>query len=630
MRLASFDIFDTVLIRKCGKPENIFYLLAHKLYPGDKDKRENFVAWRREAEGRVANNIKGGETTITDIYTVEGVTLFHDYTPAQLIEAEKEVEAENLTANPAVKAIIEKCRAEGKTICFISDMYLDSEFLARVLKREGCLTGEERVYVSCEEEARKSTGALFDKVCNYLHPTEWEHYGDHPVSDVKRAINRGIEAKQINTAYTENEKHLADNSKQHGNELSCLAGLQRTARIKLGNAPFTTLAADFVAPAYIPYVKFILEKAKELGIKRLYFLSRDSYILQKIAETEQANYPDVQLKYLFVSRKALLLPYLHKPSADKFIAIQDKQTLIGKNTEELLLGIGTNRAELKEKYSTTIGYTKIESVKEEKDFIEKIFGTASSYKSHLQELAQEKRTLLNEYFAQEELFDNVKTAMVDVGWLGTTRLMINSILKEEGHKETPFFYYGIRGDVLNENYGKYYSYNTPQELSTELTTLIENYFSASPYPSTIGYCETNGIIAPCFKPGEEYKESNIIKANTAACEFIAKEIALNRFCPVAFKEWCKRASQDILSLKHSDIDLSPLCEAEIFDGKPFVKKLSARELLNIILLGGRCTAFDKASVKLSVGNSLFPVTWGICQITGKIRRFLYLKLKKQK
>ena len=40
MKLASFDIFDTTLIRKCGKPGNIFYILAHKLYPSDKAKRE--------------------------------------------------------------------------------------------------------------------------------------------------------------------------------------------------------------------------------------------------------------------------------------------------------------------------------------------------------------------------------------------------------------------------------------------------------------------------------------------------------------------------------------------------------------------------------------------------------------
>ena len=33
MKLASFDIFDTTLIRKCGVPENIFYLLSKYLYP---------------------------------------------------------------------------------------------------------------------------------------------------------------------------------------------------------------------------------------------------------------------------------------------------------------------------------------------------------------------------------------------------------------------------------------------------------------------------------------------------------------------------------------------------------------------------------------------------------------------
>ena len=31
-KLASFDIFDTVLIRKCGSPENIFYLLSRRIY----------------------------------------------------------------------------------------------------------------------------------------------------------------------------------------------------------------------------------------------------------------------------------------------------------------------------------------------------------------------------------------------------------------------------------------------------------------------------------------------------------------------------------------------------------------------------------------------------------------------
>lgn len=627
MNLASFDIFDTVLLRRCGKPGNIFHLLAQKLYPGDAAKREAFIWWRRQAEGRVARLIKGRETSIADIYTDAGVAQFDDYTHAQLIDAEKEIEADNLTANPAVKSIIEKCRKEGKTICFISDMYLDSEFLTQMLKREGCLAGNEKVYVSCEEGARKSTGALFDKVRNYINPTQWEHYGDHLVSDVKRAKEKGIRATLIDSAFTESEKHIADNCKQHGYELSCLAGLQRVARITNGHNAYSTLAADFVAPAYIPYVQFVLEKAKELGIKRLYFLSRDSYILQKIAVQMQGGYPGIELKYLFVSRKALLLPYLQEPTAAKFLAVQDKQTLVGKYVKELLNSLGTSSAELKERFSTEFEYSRITNKQQEADFLNKIFGEKSYFYNHLKKIATEKREFLNAYFAQEGLFDNSEKAMVDVGWLGTTRLMINSILREEKLMNTQFFYYGVRGDVLDSSHGVFYNYFTPQELSTELTTMVENYFSASPYPSTTGYRVENGRVIPTFKEGTGIKSNKIIDANIAACTYIAGEILHTATLKAdILRTWCKRTTETMLALKHRDINLHPLCDAEAFDGKPFVKILSTKELLNIMLLGGRCTAFDKASVRLTTGR-LFGLAWKICRVTGKIRRFIYLKFK---
>lgn len=55
MKLVSFDIFDTTLVRKCGAPENIFYLLANRIF-GSSDKcaayRNSFFLWRRKAEGR--------------------------------------------------------------------------------------------------------------------------------------------------------------------------------------------------------------------------------------------------------------------------------------------------------------------------------------------------------------------------------------------------------------------------------------------------------------------------------------------------------------------------------------------------------------------------------------------------
>ena len=114
MKLASFDIFDTTLIRKCGKPENIFYILAHKLYPNDKAKREDFLLWRKGAESEAIRRKPGKDVTIEDVYSSEELKGFDEYTIAQLIEAEKRVEAENLIANPAIRDVIN--RKESKAI----------------------------------------------------------------------------------------------------------------------------------------------------------------------------------------------------------------------------------------------------------------------------------------------------------------------------------------------------------------------------------------------------------------------------------------------------------------------------------------------------------------------------------
>lgn len=642
MKLASFDIFDTTLIRKCGKPGNIFYILAHKLYPNDKAKREDFLLWRKGAESEARRRKPGKDVTIEDIYSSEEITGFAEYTPEQLIEAEKSIEAEQLIANPAIRDVIKQKREQGYTICFISDMYLPSNMLKEVLEREDCIKSDEFVYVSCEWDARKSNGALYKKLKEQLKPKEWEHYGDHPVSDYKIAKRYGIKATKVKTDFTTAEDGtIMPRSNRHHYKSSILAGLSRAARIHFGNNAYTTIAADFVAPAYIPYVHFALETARERGIKTLYFLSRDSYILQQIAE--QPPHDGIELHYLFVSRKSLLLPYLHNATADKFLAIQDKRTIRGKNIKELTQSLGTTTDELKEIFGIEFNFNKITTKEQEKIFLNAIFGSESKYLPTLNKRAKEKRALLNGYFTQEKVFGNSTTAMVDVGWLGTTRLMINSILKEEGYPETTFFYYGVRGDVMHSKYGCYYTYYTPTQLSTEGTTLIENYFSASPYPSTIGYKENenDGILEPVFPKDCEYKENEIVKANVTVAKWMCNEIitTLPLFIeegnhlwgrsPVPlenhFWAWGKQAVEEMLKL-NKDVDVTPLMKTAEFDNTVFVRKLTIKEFFNIVCLGGRATAFDRGSLRITCGKQLFPCVDKIAHFTGNIRRRLYLRL----
>ena len=652
MKLASFDIFDTTLIRKCGKPGNIFYILTHRLYPGDKAKREDFLLWRMGAESEARRRKSGKDVTIEDIYNGDELKGFGEYTTAQLIEAEKCVEAENLIANPAIRDIIKKKRKEGYTISFISDMYMPSDFLKEVLEREGCIEHFETVYVSCEWNARKSNGALYKKLKEKLKPQHWEHFGDHPVSDVKMAKHYGIKATKVKTDFTiaESCAILPRDNRNHY-ESSILTGLSRAARIHFGNDAYTTIAANYVAPAYIPYVHFALETARERGVKTLYFLSRDSYILQQIAE--QLPHEGIELRYLFVSRKSLLLPYLHNATAEKFLAIQDKRTIRGKNIQELTQSFGTTTDELKETFGIEFNFNKITTKEQEKIFLNAIFGSESKYLPTLNERAKEKRALLNGYFKQENVFGNNTTAMVDVGWLGTTRLMINRILKEEGYPETTFFYYGVRSDVMHSKYGRYYTYYSPTQLSTEGTTIIENYFSASPYPSTVGYKENDGILEPVFPKDCEYKENEIVKANVTVAKWMCNEIVkintpncssskgschlvnegfLNRggfIIPLEkhFWAWGKQAVEEMLKL-NKDVDVTPLMKAAEFDNTAFVRKLTMKEFFNIVCFGGRATAFDRGSLRITCGKHIFSCIDKIARFTGNIRRRLYLKLHK--
>lgn len=624
MKLASFDIFDTTLIRKCGKPINIFYLLAHKLYPNDCEKREAFFEWRKGAERGLSAVLGGRETTINDIYNSNIISKFKEYSRNELIEAEKAIEIENLVANPEIKTVIADKRNQGYTVCFISDMYLDSETLEKALRREGCLEGEEKVFVSCEEGARKSTGALYNVVCKRLNPDSWEHYGDHPISDLRRAKEAGVKAKLVGTPFTTTEQSLC-NSNNYA--LSCLAGLQRAARIINGNSSHDTLATDFVAAAYIPYIHFILENAKKEGIERLYFLSRDGYILQKIAEEWQTQYPEIELKYLFVSRKALLLPYLTNATADKFLAIQDKHTITGKKIKELLLSLGIESEDVLKHFE----YEKVAKKEQESDFLNKVFRKESALRKQINKAANEKRSILNSYFIQEGLFDNKKNAMVDVGWLGTTRLMINSILREEGCNDTKFFYYGMRGDALSKECGTYSSYLSSQEISTELTALVEHYFSASPYPSTIGYIKEQERITPIFEGNNKFRHNRITTANISISTWLSREIStMGAPLTPALNDWGQHAINDITALKNSDIDVTPLVEAAEFEGKDFVRRMSRKELIKRAIGGRNCTAYDKASVKLSVNSKYYPPIWKCCKISGRIRRFIYLSLNKHK
>ena len=684
MKLASFDIFDTALIRRCGKPENIFYLMAERLYPNDKVAQDRFVEWRKRCPGELQRQIKGREVMLEDVYNAQ-CTMHNAQLYSSLGEMEKGIEAENLMVNPAVKAVIDKYRAEGWQIAFISDMYLDSQFLKDVLRREGCFCDGDLIYVSCECGARKDLGTMYDFVHQKLNPTEWKHWGDNRRSDVKIAKQKGVDATWVDTTYTDAE----------GDDI--LGGYQRAVRIALGDNPSVRLATDFVAPAYVPYVLWIVNgqqstdngqqttdvshgthgehgsfspidntddtdtshnrfarfrrslkhcstddtdfdplrvarppktggqyEGQQGSVRKLYFLSRDSYVLMKGVEQLQNYFPNVELHYLFLSRRSLFLPYLAcDVSAEQMLSVMDKRTIYGKKVDTLLTLLATNRDELKQ-WNIEFDYSKIRNRADEADFLDKIFN--GEYASVLKERAYVAKELLVKYFEQEGLLSGGDCDMVDVGWLGTSRLMVNKILDSVGAQRVRFFYYGVRGDVFGDECGEYVSYFQAGELTTVATALIENYFSASPYPTTVGYVKSSESVIPLFSDGEEFCESEITKANCDAVALLTKWLYEAELPEEKLRAWACRQMNDIVALSKK-INLSPFVMTSDFDATSFVRKMTLKELLCFVCLGANITAFDKASLCLSVGYRYMNILWRLHSWSGRFRRFLYLRLK---
>lgn len=619
MKLATFDIFDTTLLRKCGNPDVVFSLVALKLFPDREELQREYVIWRRQAA-----TVAGTDASINDIYSAEGAEAFPGLTGAEVMDAEFAVESEMLTVNPDVRDKIAELRADGWTIKFLSDMYLPSKFLSRILRREGCLVGDEEVIVSCEWGARKDNGTLYDVVRKKYTPDTWIHHGDNLRSDIRIARKNGVKPVRIDTGYTglENRIGRLGQAMRSPWKASYFQGIMRCARIVSGNSSVDILAADHVAGLYLPFVLFILRQARLRGLKKVHFLSRDGYIMYRIAQA--LNQKDIELNYLFVSRKALTRAFIASEPEQKFMQIVDRKTLIGKSVSSILSQLKLDRDEIEKFHSIKFEYNKILTKSQEQDFLGKIFNNPDFTPDFISECDAEVQTV-REYLIQQGLSDDESQAMVDIGWLGTTRLMVNGILGLSDESNIPTFYVGVRGDVYPRTAGDFWPYFPEGRLDTGATALIENYFSASPYPSTIGYERSDsGEILPIFSGGRNYEDNPVTESNVRVACMMAEMIRplADIFNDDIFYNVALTAVNSLARMEDGQ-DVTPMLEATEFDGIPMAKRLSLGALVSLVFLGDRHTAFDRGSLALTVGGGLSSRLWSCHKFTSMIKGRIY-------
>lgn len=288
--MESIDVFDTAIFRDVYQPTDIFTLVEQKVGRG-------FAKLRKEAENKAAAL---RFYTISDIY--KHLVGFNP-------QDEIDMEMGHIYPNPEILKMYKK---NPKNYVFISDMYLSSAVIKKMLEK--CGYENPQVYVSCEEKCNKGSGVLFEKVQRKIGKIS-KHYGDNYRSDIEGCRKQGIEPV-----------YKAALHKMNLNLPSVKSPLLKkyAAALAVSSECSLTKMAKYYAPLIYEFTNWVLSKRKP-G-QAIYFLSRDMFMPYLIA-THILNAPDVH--YLYCSRRSLAPLFIasgEKPLIDKMhIVLSDEE-----------------------------------------------------------------------------------------------------------------------------------------------------------------------------------------------------------------------------------------------------------------------------------------------------------------
>lgn len=323
----SFDVFDTILLRRCTTPNGVFEMTCRLAgcdiaRPGLVD---SFTQHRSLAEAKArkaAFEQSGtGEVTIEQIYARFPRRLFglEHLSCEELAEVEFLAELELCVANPDVLSFYDAARNAGARTGFVSDTYWTAERLGRLLTAAVPQLIWDFLYASCDHGSSKSE-ALFRKVIKgeRLEGRRMLHVGDNPVADIESPKRLGIETHHFRQASTyfagllQREAStfaLVSPEAANGQRLdNGLRSLRRCIANRLqSEADAFALGATVVGPILGAFNRFVSEEIQKLSVGgrrvAVAFLARDGFLPYKIwlAQQEEA------VGYVEINRRAAAL-----------------------------------------------------------------------------------------------------------------------------------------------------------------------------------------------------------------------------------------------------------------------------------------------------------------------------------
>jgi FMN phosphatase YigB (HAD superfamily) len=517
----SFDIFDTVLTRNVYRPADVFLRLQHRLsgmFPDElfHPSFDLFHRLRIHAEKSARKLHRNREdVTLKDIAHTFGLLNGVD---EHLLLAlyEQEVSEEFSAVSPIVQTIelIAALRQAGKRIIFISDMYLPNSVICRLLEKVGAYRDVDIVYVSGEAGLTKASGRLFQLVLDDLgiSSSQIAHVGDYIWSDyIVPRLKYGIRSKYFYYAKpNRNERTWGDGCRCM--YCSSVAGASRVARLSIPPGRHSTEKALFeigcnvVGPILTSFVLWVLQQAKLLEIRRLYFFSRDGEIMLHIAQRLAQQYGlEIDLRYLHVSRTSVL-PSLAGLNLANVSVEWIKEDNIVLTLRIIAARIKTEPEHLKLALAD-VGLT-IARIDDPlgQVMVDRICSLLQSYSvlnGMFVKCGTDTLTALTDYLEQAGFFEGTPFAVVDLGWKGSIQDALLTCFDERLGGEITGFYFGLvrTGNEKNRKHAYLFHPNGegPYYHFRELFTILTELFCASAHGMVKGFVKNHACeVIPEF------------------------------------------------------------------------------------------------------------------------------------
>ena len=300
IKVCSFDVFDTLLIRPSVFPNDFFTLVGRKSNVPD------FYGNIRTVSEKIARLNKlysDDEIKFTCIFNqMQDKFQFSPKEIDLLKNNELEAEYQYIACRKAMKEVFLYAKQLGKIVILATDIFYPRAFVERLLQKCG-LVGYDKLYVSAEYNLTKNTGRLYQQIIKDfeikgIKKEEILHIGDNDFSDKIMAQRQGIHAESIKRVeviansddtfkrlrrYSE---RFCDNTFLMGVSINMLYDDPYSGKVKKSFLEDEkAVNITLLAPLVFSYAKWVLDNCRARGIKRFVFAGEEGHLLERVMKS---------------------------------------------------------------------------------------------------------------------------------------------------------------------------------------------------------------------------------------------------------------------------------------------------------------------------------------------------------